>query len=148
MHPLMGTVQQLQTYTIGGVVTTAQPLMTIVPQDEQFEIEAMLSNKDIGFVNEGQDVTIKIEAFPYTRYGYIKGKVKYFSFEAIQDEKLGLVFPVTIVMDKSHLSIEGRNVELIAGMAVSAEIKTGERRVIDYLLSPLRKVVDDSFKER
>lgn len=148
MHPLMGTVQQLQTYTIGGVVTTAQPLMTIVPQDEQFEIEAMLSNKDIGFVNEGQDVTIKIEAFPYTRYGYIKGKVKYFSFEAIQDEKLGLVFPVTIVMDKSHLSIEGRNVELIAGMAVSAEIKTGERRVIDYLLSPLRKVIDDSFKER
>lgn len=122
--------------------------MTIVPQDEQFEIEAMLSNKDIGFVNEGQDVTIKIEAFPYTRYGYIKGKVKYFSFEAIQDEKLGLVFPVTIVMDKSHLSIEGRNVELIAGMAVSAEIKTGERRVIDYLLSPLRKVIDDSFKER
>ena len=146
--PVDGTVQQLQTYTIGGVVTTAQPLMTIVPQDEQFEIEAMLSNKDIGFVNEGQDVTIKIEAFPYTRYGYIKGKVKYFSFEAIQDEKLGLVFPVTIVMDKSHLSIEGRNVELIAGMAVSAEIKTGERRVIDYLLSPLRKVIDDSFKER
>lgn len=146
--PVDGTVQQLQTYTIGGVVTTAQPLMTIVPQDEQFEIEAMLSNKDIGFVHEGQEATIKIEAFPYTRYGYIKGKVKYFSLEAIQDEKLGLVFPVTIVMDKSHLSIEGRNVELIAGMAVSAEIKTGERRVIDYLLSPLRKVIDDSFKER
>ncbi|QLB12681.1 hemolysin D [Bisgaardia hudsonensis] len=146
--PVDGTVQQLQTYTIGGVVTTAQPLMTIVPQGEQFEIEAMLSNKDIGFVNEGQDVTIKVEAFPYTRYGYIKGKVKYFSFEAIQDEKLGLVFPVTILMDKSYLNIDGRSVELIAGMAVSAEIKTGERRVIDYLLSPLKTTLDESFKER
>lgn len=146
--PVDGTVQQLQTYTIGGVVTTAQPLMTIVPQGEQFEIEAMLSNKDIGFVNEGQDVTIKVEAFPYTHYGYIKGKVKYFSFEAIQDEKLGLVFPVTILMEKSHLNIDGRNIELIAGMAVSAEIKTGERRVMDYLLSPLKTTLDESFKER
>lgn len=146
--PVDGTVQQLQTYTIGGVVTTAQPLMTIVPQGEQFEIEAMLSNKDIGFVNEGQDVTIKVEAFPYTRYGYIKGKVKYLSFDAVQDEKLGLVFPVTILMDKSYLNIEGRNVELIAGMVVSAEIKTGERRVIDYLLSPLKTTLDESFKER
>lgn len=146
--PVDGTIQQLQTYTIGGVVTTAQPLMTIVPLGEQLEIEAMVSNKDIGFISEGQDVTVKIEAFPYTRYGYLTGKVKYLSFEAVQDEKLGLVFPVTIVMEKSHLTIEKKEVSLIAGMAVSAEIKTGERRVIDYLLSPLRKLIDDSFKER
>lgn len=146
--PVDGTIQQLQTYTIGGVVTTAQPLMTIVPLGEQLEIEAMVSNKDIGFISEGQNVTVKIEAFPYTRYGYLTGKVKYLSFEAVQDEKLGLVFPVTIVMEKSHLTIEKKEVSLIAGMAVSAEIKTGERRVIDYLLSPLRKVIDDSFKER
>ncbi|MDO4698418.1 MAG: HlyD family type I secretion periplasmic adaptor subunit [Pasteurellaceae bacterium] len=146
--PVDGTVQQLQTYTIGGVVTTAQPLMTIVPQGEQLEIEAMVSNKDVGFVNEGQDVTIKVEAFPYTRYGYIKGKVKYLSFDAIQDEKLGLVFPVTILMEKSQLNIEQKAVSLIAGMAVTAEIKTGERRVIDYLLSPLRTTLDESFKER
>lgn len=146
--PVDGTIQQLQTYTIGGVVTTAQPLMTIVPLGEPLEIEAMVSNKDIGFISEGQNVTVKIEAFPYTRYGYLTGKVKYLSFEAVQDEKLGLVFPVTIVMEKSHLTIEKKEVSLIAGMAVSAEIKTGERRVIDYLLSPLRKVIDDSFKER
>lgn len=146
--PVDGTIQQLQTYTIGGVVTTAQPLMTIVPLGEPLEIEAMVSNKDIGFISEGQNVTVKIEAFPYTRYGYLTGKVKYLSFEAVQDEKLGLVFPVTIVMEKSHLTIEKKEVSLIAGMAVSAEIKTGERRVIDYLLSPLRKLIDDSFKER
>ncbi|OOF48107.1 hemolysin D [Rodentibacter genomosp. 1] len=146
--PVDGTVQQLQTYTIGGVVTTAQSLMTIVPQGEQLEIEAMLSNKDIGFVNEGQEVTIKVEAFPYTRYGYIKGKVKYFDLEAVQDDKLGLVFPVTIVMDKSYLNIEGKELKLIAGMIATVEIKTGERRIIDYLLSPLKTMIDESLKER
>lgn len=100
--------------------------MTIVPLGEQLEIEA----------------------FPYTRYGYLTGKVKYLSFEAVQDEKLGLVFPVTIVMEKSHLTIEKKEMSLIAGMAVTAEIKTGERRIIDYLLSPLRTTLDESFKER
>lgn len=146
--PVNGTIQQLQTYTIGGVVTTAQPLMTIVPQGESLEIEAMVSNKDMGFVNEGQDVTIKVEAFPYTRYGYIKGKVKYLSFEAIQDEKFGLVFPVTIYMEKNYLTIEKKDIELIAGMAVTVEIKTGEQRILDYLLSPLKATLNESFKER
>ncbi|MDH2924902.1 hypothetical protein EV693_102126 [Nicoletella semolina] len=84
----------------------------------------------------------------YIRYGYLNGKVNYLSFEAIQDEKLGLVFPVTILMEKSHLTIEQKKVDLIAGMAVTAEIKTGERRVIDYLLSPFKTALDESFKER
>ncbi|OOH88440.1 hemolysin D [Pasteurellaceae bacterium 15-036681] len=146
--PVDGTIQQLQTYTIGGVVTTAQPLMTIVPQGEQLEIEAMVSNKDIGFIKKDQDVAIKVEAFPYTRYGYINGKVKYLSFDAVQDEKLGLVFPVTISMEQNYLNIDGNPISLIAGMSISAEIKTGERRVIDYLLSPLQTTIDESFKER
>ncbi len=146
--PVDGTVQQLQTHTIGGVVTTAQPLMVIVPKEDSLEIEAMISNKDIGFVKVGQEVVIKLEAFPYTRYGYITGKVKTLSFDAIQDEKLGPVFAATISMDKSHLIIEGKTVNLMAGMAVSAEIKTGKRRVMDYLLSPLRSTVEESMRER
>ena len=146
--PVEGTVQQLQTYTIGGVVTTAQPLMVIVPREDNLEIDAMISNKDIGFVRAGQDVVIKIEAFPYTRYGYITGKVKTISFDAIQDEKLGPVFATTITMDRNQLTVDGKQINLMAGMAVSAEIKTGKRSVMDYLLSPLKTTIDESMRER
>ncbi|WP_373777488.1 HlyD family type I secretion periplasmic adaptor subunit [Glaesserella sp.] len=146
--PVDGSVQQLQTYTIGGVVTTAQPLMVIVPKDDQLEIDAMISNKDIGFIQVGQDVVIKVEAFPYTRYGYITGKIKHISFDAINDEELGLVFSTTILMDKNYLNIDGKEIHLMAGMTVSAEIKTGKRSVMDYLLSPLKTTVDESMRER
>ena len=146
--PVEGTVQQLQTYTVGGVVTTAQPLMVVVPKEDSLEIEAMVSNKDIGFVKVGQNAVIKIEAFPYTRYGYITGKVKTLSFDAIDHEQLGPVFSATILMDRNDLVVEGQRVPLMAGMAVSVEIKTGKRRVMDYLLSPLKTTVDESMRER
>ena len=99
--PVDGTVQQLATHTIGGVVTAAQPIMVVVPDEEQMEIEALLPNKDIGFVKAGQDAVIKIESFPYTRYGYLTGKVKNVSFDAVEHEKLGLVFAVTVALDKN-----------------------------------------------
>lgn len=146
--PVDGTVQQLNFHTVGGVVTEAQPIMTIVPLDDKIEVESMVANKDIGFVNVGQDVVVKIESFPYTRYGYITGKVTSVSFDAIEHEKLGLVFNANIALDKNYLLIEGKRIELVAGMNVSAEIKTGKRQVIDYLLSPLQTKVDESFKER
>ncbi|QIM62196.1 hemolysin D [Pasteurellaceae bacterium Orientalotternb1] len=146
--PVNGTVQQLQTYTIGGVVTTAQPLMVIVPIEDQLEVEAMISNKDIGFIKKGQEVILKVDAFPYTRYGHITGRVKNISFDAIKDEKLGLVFIATVSMDRNALSVEGEKIPLIAGMTISAEIKTGNRSVMDYLLSPLRTTIDKSLRER
>lgn len=146
--PVDGIVQQLQTYTIGGVVTTAQPLMVIVPTEEKLEVEAMVSNKDIGFIKTGQSVVIKLDAFPYTRYGYITGEVKNISFDAVQDEKMGLIFPVTIVIEKNYLIIEDKKVYLLAGMTINAEIKTGERSIMDYLLSPIKTTVDESLRER
>lgn len=146
--PVDGTVQQLATHTVGGVVTAAQQIMVIVPDQDQMEIEALVPNKDIGFIRTGQDAVIKIESFPYTRYGYLTGKVKHVSFDAIEDEKLGLVFAATIAMDKNYLMIDGKKVNLTAGMNVTAEIKTGKRRVITYLLSPLQTKVDESMRER
>lgn len=146
--PINGTVQQLQTYTIGGVVTTAQPLMVIVPIEDQLEVEAMISNKDIGFIKKGQEVILKVDAFPYTRYGHITGKVKNISFDAIKDEKLGLVFIATVSMERNTLNVEGEKIPLLAGMTISAEIKTGNRSVMDYLLSPLRTTIDKSLRER
>lgn len=146
--PVTGTVQQLALHTVGGVVTAAQPVMVVVPDENQMEIEAMVQNKDIGFVKAGQEAVIKIESFPYTRYGYLTGKVKSVGFDAIEDEKMGLVFSALILLDKNYLTIEGQQVNLIGGMNITAEIKTGKRRVIDYILSPLQTKIDDSLKER
>lgn len=146
--PVDGTVQQLAIHTVGGVVTSAQALMAVVPSEDALEVEATVLNQDIGFVRSGQPATVKIESFPYTRYGYLEGVVETISHDAAQDEKLGLVFPARIKLDKASLVIDGVKVALTPGMNVSVEIKTGKRRVIDYLLSPLQQHVDESMRER
>ena len=146
--PVDGTVQQLAIHTVGGVVTPAQPLLAVVPQDESIEVEALLLNKDIGFVHEGQHAVVKIEAFPYTRYGYLTGKLISVSHDAIQDEKLGLVFAARVRLDQRGLVIDGQPINLTPGMALSVEVKTGQRRVIDYLLSPLKVQVSEAMRER
>jgi hemolysin D len=146
--PVSGTVQQLAIHTVGGVVTPAQPLMAIVPDGETIEVEAMVENKDIGFVREGQPVTVKVQSFPYTRYGTVNGTVVSVSDDAIQDEKLGLVYQARVRLAKSQLNIDGKMLDLGAGMAVSAEIKTGKRRVISYLLSPLQQHASEALRER
>lgn len=146
--PIDGVVQQLQTYTIGGVVTTAQNVMVIAPEQDNLEIEAMITNEDVGFVKPGQEVIIKVRAFPYTRYGYITGTVKNISLDAIQDEKLGYVFATTVTMNRNMLQADGQTIPLKQGMIVSAEIKTGKRSVMNYLLSPLKTTIDESLRER
>lgn len=146
--PVDGTVQQLAVHTIGGVVTPAQPLLVVVPTQESLEIEATVLNKDIGFVQPGQAVTVKVESFPYTRYGYLTGTVDSVSHDAAQDEKLGLIFPARVRLDKSVLDINGVAVHMTPGMTLSAEIMTGKRRVIDYLLGPLQQAGSESLRER
>ena len=103
--PVTGTVQQLNVHTIGGVVTDAQNLMVIVPEEDKLEVTASISNSDIGFIEVGQPVTIKIEAFPYSRYGYITGTVRSVSFDAIEDKDLGLVFSSIISINQDYLII-------------------------------------------
>lgn len=146
--PVDGTVQQLAIHTLGGVVTPAQALMAVVPNQESLEVEATVLNKDIGFVRPGQRVTVKVESFPYTRYGYLEGMVETVSHDAVQDEKLGLVFLARVRLKQSHLVIDGINVKVTPGMALSAEIKTGKRQVIDYLISPLKRYRDEALRER
>ncbi|HLM52495.1 MAG TPA: HlyD family type I secretion periplasmic adaptor subunit [Pseudoxanthomonas sp.] len=146
--PVSGTVQQLAIHTVGGVVTPAQPLLAVVPSEEALEVEATVLNKDIGFVRPGQRVTVKVESFPYTRYGYLEGVVESVSHDAAQDERLGLVFPARVKLKTTKLIIDGVEVSLTPGMNLSVEIKTGRRSVISYLLSPLKQHVDESMRER
>jgi hemolysin D len=171
--PISGTVQQLAITTVGQVVTPAQPLMVIVPTEGPIEIEALVQNQDIGFIEVGQEATIKVDAFPFTRYGTISGRVIRISSDAIdQKDAAGstdaasiaqgqslqqvsgapktqnLVFPVTVQLDTLTIKNEGKETPLTAGMTATIELKTGRRRVIDYLLAPLREISSTAMHER
>jgi hemolysin D len=146
--PVAGTVQQLAVHTLGGVVTPAQPLLTLVPSDQHVEVEALLENKDVGFVHAGQPVSVKVETFNFTKYGTVAGEVVSVSQDAIKDEKRGQVYNAKVRLARSQLLIDGRSVALAPGMAVTVEIKTDQRRVIDYFLSPLEQHLQESLGER
>lgn len=146
--PIEGIVQQLTMHTIGGIVTPAQELMIIVPQSVVLEIEAYVENKDIGFVYEGQAAAIKLDAFPFTKYGTLDGEIKDLSDDAISDEDKGLIYKARVSMQQTVMQIEGKQVKLGPGMAVSVEIKTGKRRLIEFFLAPLLKYKDESIRER
>jgi hemolysin D len=146
--PVSGTVQQLVINTVGGVVTPAQPLMVIVPRDNVLEVEAMLPNKDIGFVNPGQEAEVKVETFPFTKYGTLHGRITHVSSDAIQDDKLGLIYSTRVKLVRDTLRVENKTVRLTPGMAVTVEVKTGTRRVIEYFLNPLMQATSESLRER
>jgi hemolysin D len=146
--PVDGTVQQLAIHTTGGVVTPAQVLMVVVPQGAEVTAEVVLENKDIGFVSNGQIAEIKLETFPFTRYGTVHATVKSVSADAVADEKRGAIFPATLQLKDTLLSVEGKKIALAPGMNLTAEIKTGKRRVIDYLLSPVQTATQESLRER
>jgi hemolysin D len=169
MAPIDGTIQQLAVHTIGGVVTPAQRLMLVVPTDSPLEIEAIISNRDIGFVEVGQDASIKIDTFSFTRYGLLHGKILNISQDAItrttpQDREGGrsrgaettiseptgqeLVYAARVSIDRTQMEVENKRVNLSPGMAATVEIKTGSRSVISYLVSPLVRYKQESLRER
>lgn len=146
--PIAGTVQQLVVHTIGGIVTPAQELMLVVPDQAEVEVEAFLLNKDVGFVWEGQIAEVKIDTFNFTKYGTIDAEVIDISNDAIQDENLGLVYLTRVLLKKSNILVNGRLINLSPGMSVTVEVKTGKRRIIEYFLSPLLRYKQESIRER
>lgn len=161
--PVDGTVQQLSVATIGGVVEPAKPIMVIVPDDAAIEVEAQILNKDIGFVREGQAVRVKLEAYPFTDYGLIEGRVESISRDAIDYSQqgagaardtqgrpppTGLVYAARIRLDQRRIRVGNGWQPIGPGLSVQAEIKTGERRIIQYLLSPIAQTMDEAGRER
>jgi hemolysin D len=134
--------------TLGEVVESGKPIVTLVPDGEELVVEALVLNKDMGFVKRGDSVVIKLEAYPFTRYGTLEGLVTEISPDAIVDEKRGLVFPARIEVTKKHLRVAKDRLSLSSGMSVSAEIVTGKRRVISYLWSPVAKTMSEAGRER
>jgi hemolysin D len=168
--PISGTVQQLAIHTVGGVVTPAQMLAAVVPSHSKLEIEAMISNRDIGFVQAGQPAEIKVDTFNFTKYGLLHGEVLSVSHDAIVRDKAAadragdkgsvtdtsssepknqeLSFSTRVSLDRTQMEVDDKLVNLSPGMAVTVEIKTGSRSVLGYLLSPLIKYRQEGLRER
>lgn len=148
--PIDGVVQQLAVSTIGGVVTQAQPLMTIVPENSPLEVEAQVLNRDIGHVKVGQRVINKVETFDFTRYGYIEGTVLWAGTDSVNDTRLGPVYPIRIKLHAAETPslVNGRKGIVSAGMNVTADLRTDERRVIDYFIAPLLRYRQEALRER
>ena len=146
--PVAGTVQELAVHTVGAVVSPAQELMKVVPADAGIEVEALLQNKDVGFVHEGQPARVKVDTFNFTKYGLIDAKVLDISNDAIEDPRLGWVFRIRLLLDKDWVMVEGKRVHLSPGMAITAEVSTGKRRLIEFFLSPLLRYKQESVRER
>ena len=171
--PIDGVVQQTAVTTIGQVVTTGQQLAVITPNGGKLQVEALVANLDIGFVKLGQPAIIKVDAFPFTRFGVLQGKVVKIAPSAITEQEAkralanasaasnaaqppptapgqseSFVFPVTVALDEAAMAIDNAIIPLTPGMTVAVEIKTDSRRVIDYLLSPLAKIASEAAKER
>jgi len=119
--------------------------MVIVPDNQVLEVKALLPNNDIGFVYEGQVAEIKIEAFPFTKYGVINGRVKMISNDAVEQEEVGLVYTTQVSMEDNTMKVNGKMVNLSPGMVVTVEVKTGQRRLIEYFLVPLLRYRDESL---
>lgn len=111
-------------------------------------VEAMVLNRDIGSILVGDEVEVKLEAFPFTKHGVIHGRLENLSMDAIEDENLGLVYAARVALERDTIVVNEQEVRLTSGMAITAEIKTGQRRVIEFLLSPLLRYRDEAFRER
>jgi hemolysin D len=171
--PIDGIVAQTAVTTVGQVVTTGQQLAVITPVGGKLQVQALVANLDIGFVKKGQPAVIKVDAFPFTRFGVLHGKVVEIAPAAVSEQEArralanatasanaaqtpapqpgqpdNFVFPVTIALDETAMKIDNAVIPLTPGMTVTAEIKTDSRRVIDYLLSPLAKIASEAARER
>ncbi|MDO9198671.1 HlyD family type I secretion periplasmic adaptor subunit [Rhodoferax sp.] len=146
--PVAGVIQQLAIHSVGGVVTSAQPLMIVVPDSPTVTAEVTIANQDIGFVNAGQMAAVKLETFPYTKYGTVAAKVDVVTADAVTDEKKGSYYPATLTLSQKDMLIDGKRVNLSPGMNITAEIKTGQRRIIEFLLSPVQRAGNESLRER
>ncbi|MEN9397934.1 MAG: hypothetical protein RLZ81_2464 [Pseudomonadota bacterium] len=146
--PVAGVIQQLAIHSVGGVVTSAQPLMIVVPEGATVTAEVSIANQDIGFVNAGQSAQVKLETFAYTKYGTVAATVDVVTADAVTDEKKGSYYPATLTLHAKDMLIDGKRVKLSPGMNLTAEIKTGQRRVIEYLLSSVQRAGSESLRER
>jgi hemolysin D len=146
--PISGTVLDLAVHTREGVVEPASVLMRIVPQDSPLEVEAKILNRDIGFVEPGQKVEVKVETFEFTKYGTIPGTIRMIAHDVTMDEQMGPVYRALIEMERDTINVGDKPIKLMPGMSVTVDVNIGKRRLIEYILTPILRYKNESLRER
>jgi hemolysin D len=148
LHAPVDRIVQLAVHTLGAVVKPADSLLVVVPRHAELTVEAMVLNQDAGFVHPDQPVTVKLEAYPFTRYGVVPAVLETISRDAIEDKQKGLCYQARARLLQDYIMVDGVKSQLSYGLSATAEIKTGDRRIISYLLSPLARRVQEAARER
>lgn len=148
LAPIDGRVAQLAVHTVGGVVTEAQPILEVVPDDAVLQVEAFVANKDIGFISVGQSAEVKIETFNFQKFGTVNAKVVEISPDAIEDKEKGRVYRVVLEIDKDSFDVNGKEVALSPGMTATGEIKIRQKRIIEFFLDPFKQYQSEALRER
>lgn len=148
--PVSGIVQQLNVHTIGAVVQRGEKLLVVVPEDAGLQMDARILNKDVGFVDAEQPARVKVDAFEFTRYGHIDGRLQWVGSDAVVDEEKGTVYPARISLASMSMQnrVGGKDATVVPGMRATADIVIGERRLIEYFIAPLLRYKDESLRER
>lgn len=143
-----GTIYGLTNSNSGNVVQSGEIIMKLIPDNTPLEVEAKVLNKDIGFINVGQKVKVKLDSFKFTKYGYIEGEVINIEKASILDENLGEIYPVIIRLSTDIMKVDNKFIKLIPGMTCSVDIKIGKRRLIEYIISPMIRYQDEALREK
>ncbi len=146
--PVSGTVAQLALHTVGGTVEAGKPIMMVVPDGARPYVAVSIPDRDIGHVRKGQAVAVKLAAFPFTRYGTVPGRIESISATAVEDEKLGTVYRARIRLDRATILRDGEQVPLTPGLSATADVVTGERTILSYMISPIDEAVREAARER
>ncbi len=146
--PVAGFVSVLAVHTTGGVVTPAEKLVEIVPDNSPLLVRALVMNKDVGFVRPAMRANVKVDAFDFQKYGLIEGKVEKVSRNSVEDKQLGLVYETMIVPERTELMVEGAPRKVSAGMGATVEIKVGRRRVLELFICPAIKYFGEGISVR
>jgi hemolysin D len=156
--PQDGIVKDLATHTEGSVVPSGSVLMTLVPLGDPLKAEVFVAQRDVGFVRRGQSARVKFVSYEFQRYGTVEGEVEHVGADANDSTREGMGersgsgvpsgYRALLTLERQFVEREGRRFDLRPGMSVVAEIRLGERSVIEYLLSPVRKTLDEAGRER